>query len=100
MNTVIRCLLFFLSSIVLCDNVLAEQPSTDNSVRTWNFRAFLDDGEIGYHHFTLSQRGEDRTLNSEARFKVKLWFINAYHYNHNATEHWHGNCANNTCIEY
>lgn len=67
----------------------------DTTLRVWNFRAFLDDNEIGYHHFTLSQQGEDRVLNSEAHFKIKLWFINAYHYSHHATEHWHGDCLTN-----
>ena len=66
--------------------------ASGGEVRSWNFRALLDDSDIGYHRFTLSQQGEERVLNSEARFKVKLWFINAYHYDHNAVEHWQGDC--------
>ena len=72
----------------------AGAASTNGEVRVWSFRALLDGSDIGYHRFTLTQHGEERTLNSEARFKVKLWFINAYHYVHNATEHWRGECLN------
>lgn len=64
--------------------------------REWNFQVFLDDRPIGHHHFTLrggsgGSEGE-RELKSEARFDVKLLFINAYKYVHDASERWRGNC--------
>jgi len=90
-----RLLLVVLTS---CVALIAALPATaiskTDDVRVWSFRALLDGSDIGYHRFTLTQQGEERTLNSEARFKVKLWFINAYHYIHNATEHWRGDCLN------
>lgn len=58
----------------------------------WDFRVFLDDAPIGYHRFTMSENGIARELKSQARFDVKLLFINAYHYTHDATEQWQGNC--------
>ncbi len=63
-------------------------------VREWNFQVFLDDRPIGHHHFTLRGGGGDgeRELKSEARFDVKLLFINAYKYVHDASERWRGNC--------
>jgi len=60
--------------------------------RAWDFRVFLDDREIGYHRFTLRDKGDERELRSEARFKVELLFITAYRYAHEATERWRGNC--------
>jgi hypothetical protein len=58
----------------------------------WNFRAFLDDSPIGYHRFTLLDQGATRELRSETRFEVKVLFITAYRYSHDATEHWRGDC--------
>ncbi len=58
----------------------------------WEFQAFLDDQPIGHHHFTLKEGGSERELKSEARFDVKLLFITAYRYSHDATERWRGNC--------
>jgi hypothetical protein len=64
----------------------AEQP------RVWNFQAFLDDKPIGHHHFTLTGDGASAELKSETRFEVKILFITAYRYVHDASEHWQGNC--------
>ena len=59
----------------------------------WDFHVFLDDTPIGHHHFALRDAGTgERELKSEARFDVKVLFINAYRYVHDATERWRGNC--------
>ncbi len=60
--------------------------------RVWNFGAYLDDKPIGYHRFTLREEGDSRELRSESRFEVKLLFVTAYRYSHDATEQWRGNC--------
>jgi hypothetical protein len=60
--------------------------------RVWNFGAYLDDKPIGYHRFTLREEGDARELKSESRFEVKLLFVTAYRYVHDATEQWRGNC--------
>jgi hypothetical protein len=60
--------------------------------RVWDFRAFLDDSPIGYHRFTLVEQGGRRELKTESRFEVKVLFVIAYRYFHNATERWRGNC--------
>jgi Family of unknown function (DUF6134) len=62
------------------------------AVRDWEFRVFLDDKPIGHHRFSLRELGAERELTSEARFNVKLWFINAYRYTHDASERWRDNC--------
>ena len=58
----------------------------------WRFRVFLDDREIGYHHFYLAGEGEHRQLRSEARFEVKLLFVKVFDYEHENLETWSGNC--------
>jgi len=60
--------------------------------RVWDFQAFLDDARIGYHRFTLTDQGDVRELKSETRFEVKVLFITAYRYTHNAVERWRGDC--------
>ena len=63
--------------------------------RVWDFQAFLDDARIGYHRFTLTDQGDVRELKSETRFEVKVLFITAYRYTHNAVERWRGDCLDN-----
>ncbi len=60
--------------------------------KVWDFRAFLDDSPIGHHRFTLAGDGAAREVKIETRFEVKVLFITAYRYTHDATERWRGNC--------
>jgi hypothetical protein len=60
--------------------------------RSWNFRVALNDDPIGTQRFTLTPQGDQRELRSEASFDVKVLFINAYRYRHEATERWQGDC--------
>jgi hypothetical protein len=78
-----------LFALLVCGLLTA--PAVAKS-RVWDFRAFLDDAPIGYHRFTLSGEGAARELKSETRFEVKVLFITAYRYVHDATERWRGNC--------
>lgn len=58
------------------------------SAQEWSFEVFLDQQKIGTHTFSLDQN----QLQSRANFKVKVLFINAYRYQHEANEQWQGNC--------
>ncbi|MBM3345981.1 MAG: hypothetical protein FJY55_05715 [Betaproteobacteria bacterium] len=62
------------------------------TAQAWNFRVFLDEKPIGRHSFMLRREGEESELRSEARFEVKLLFVTAYRYAHQAVERWRGNC--------
>lgn len=75
----------FLALSAACAGVGAE-------TRSWNFRVLLDDRPIGEHRFRLTRAGEARELASDARFDVKLLFISAYRYEHEARERWSGEC--------
>jgi hypothetical protein len=70
----------------------AGTPALATEPQAWNFRVFLDDAEIGKHRFTLREANGERVLTSEARFTVKIAFITAYRYVHDAEERWRGNC--------
>ncbi|MDP8567805.1 DUF6134 family protein [Methylophilus aquaticus] len=54
----------------------------------WSFSVWLDKQNIGTHQFSL----QDQRLSSRASFKVKVLFINAYRYQHQADETWQGEC--------
>jgi len=55
----------------------------------WDFDVYLDKTKIGRHSFKLSDGNE---LVSQAKFNVKVLFINAYRYDHTAVEHWQEGC--------
>jgi hypothetical protein len=73
--------------------VAAAPAEATKEQRQWNFTVYLDDTEIGYHRFRLLDSGTRRELTSEARFDVKILFFNAYSYEHEARERWHGDCV-------
>ena len=58
----------------------------------WQFKVLLDNREIGTHHFSLSESNGRQTIQTEARFDVKVLFVNLYRYRHQSTEVWQGNC--------
>ncbi len=58
----------------------------------WRFRVFLDEKEIGYHHFFLADNGVAKQLRSVASFEYRLMFVRLFHYDHENMETWDGNC--------
>jgi len=60
--------------------------------REWRFDVSLDGRPIGEHTFVLRDGGDEAELTSEARFRVRLLFIDAYRYEHHARETWRGDC--------
>lgn len=74
------------SALLLASLQAMSQP------RVWDFQVFLDDDPIGYHRFTLDDEREGQTMKTEARFEVKVLFVTAYRYVHEASELWRGNC--------
>jgi hypothetical protein len=72
----------------LC-GVSAVASSTTNE---WRFAVSLDGKPIGSHQFLLREQGSRRELTSQARFNVKILFVNAYRYAHDAREIWADDC--------
>jgi hypothetical protein len=58
----------------------------------WPFTAYLDGKEIGQHRFAITESDDAIMLTSEADFQVKILFINAYQYQHRASEVWQNDC--------
>lgn len=85
-----RMLLSALCLAAMC--VVTAQAMSVGPVREWRFNVLLDGRPIGYHRFELRESGDERELRSEARFNVKLLFINAYRYVHENDELWQGEC--------
>jgi hypothetical protein len=67
-------------------------PALDAATREWNFAVSLDGRPIGEHRFTLHEYGDARELTSEANFRVRFLFFDAYRYEHRARERWSGDC--------
>ena len=68
---------------------IADRPSDE---KTWLFRVFLDDREIGYHHFYLAEAGDHKQLRTVAEFEFRLLFVKLFDYEHEALETWSGDC--------
>lgn len=60
--------------------------------REWRFRVLLDDAEIGYHTFRMSEDAGQQVVDSEASFRVRVLFIPAYRYDHVNRERWREDC--------
>ena len=71
---------------------LVNTAAADTNRADWNFEVLLNSKPIGFHSFSLTDDGEQQTLTTEARFDVKVLFINAFRYRHENTEIWSGGC--------
>ena len=60
--------------------------------KSYDFKVFLGDKEIGFHKFMVTPHKDQTYVNSEANFDVKFLFISAYTYLHQNSEVWKGNC--------
>jgi uncharacterized protein DUF6134 len=69
-----------------------QAAATDTATREWRFQVSLDGRHIGEHSFLLRGSGDSRELTSEARFRVRVLFYDAYRYDHRAQETWRGDC--------
>ena len=78
----------FMASAVGSVTDSIDDPTTERL----SFKVFLNDREIGYHDFTFRSAPSGQTVESEARFKVKLLFINAFKYQHQNVERWADGC--------
>ncbi|SFE10709.1 DUF6134 family protein [Paracidovorax konjaci] len=61
--------------------------------RQWNFSVLLDGALIGEHRFRLTAlEPGSRSLESTARFTVRVLGVPLYRYRHEARELWRGDC--------
>lgn len=90
MMTVSR-LAFALLTFVSASVELTSDAQTSTQ-RSYAFKVFLDDDEIGEQRFLVSPDGERTRITVEAKFDVNFWIITAYSYRHTNVEVWEGGC--------
>ena len=56
------------------------------------FKIFLDNNEVGQHHFTMREHGGDLEVTSEASMDFNVLLIKKYKYRHSAKEIWKDGC--------
>jgi hypothetical protein len=80
-----------LSAILLPLAVAAQ--STAAVREEFHFDVSLDRRPIGTHRFLVTRASDGQaSIESMARFDVRILGIPAYRYRHRATEHWQGDC--------
>ena len=86
--------LFAIVAALATSTASATQPdvTAPGFDREWNFRVLLDGEEIGWHRYVVRGDGESFEVESRAQFDVRVLFINAYSYRHEARERWRGAC--------
>jgi hypothetical protein len=88
-NILLLCLISVFNAVY----VSAANGSSDID-KSWSFKVYLDDKEIGFHNFSMIHKEQHKEIYSSARFNVKFLFINAYSYKHDNVELWQGQCLN------
>ncbi len=80
---------------ILLLSVTATATATDDAdynVDNWLFDVYINDKRVGTHQFEVTDTGEQKTVVSEADFKVKFLIFTAFTYLHNNTERWSDDC--------
>jgi len=79
--------------LMAMNNESAEFSVNEKTIKqSWNFVAYLDDEEIGYHNFEVVQNNGNLVVKTQAKFDVSFMFIPLYSYEHKNTEIWRNNC--------
>ncbi len=73
-----------------CISVAAASRTVPNNA--WNFDVYLNDKKVGTHMFEVVGAGDQTRVQSVANFKVKVFFVAAYSYQHTNTERWADDC--------
>ena len=83
-----------LLSLLMSGSLFAQKPAITEAAsgNAWKFTVYLDDREIGFHHFYLAESGATRQLKSIASFEYRLMMIPLFRYEHENNEIWSGNC--------
>jgi hypothetical protein len=76
---------------LVCFTLLVSSSVEANS-KEWRFRVYLDDREIGYHHFRLTENGSETRLVTRAELEVTFLKVPVFSYTHENTESWNGGC--------
>lgn len=67
--------------------------AADSAGDTLRFQVLLDDRPIGTHEFRIAGDGDRRTVETRARFDVRVLFVPVFRYSHDNTEVWADGCV-------
>jgi hypothetical protein len=81
----------FSASLILLWAVALETSATP-VVRQWRFDVTADGVPVGTHQYVVRENEGTRTVQSDMHFRVRLLLIDAYRYDHRATETWQNDC--------
>jgi hypothetical protein len=86
----------FLALLVMLSQQPADAEKTTQrelaAGNAWRFKVYLDDKEIGYQNFFVAEHAGMKQLRSVANFEYRLLFLNLFHYQHETSEIWSGDC--------
>lgn len=88
----VAMLLAMTAGVLLATAFASPTLASPEAQREWQFRVLLDGKEIGFHRFELSEDAGLFRLRSEADFKVRFLFFDAYSYRHVNEELWSDDC--------
>lgn len=81
------------AALCLFTGLASATPAVDGKItQQMQFRVMLDDRQIGYHTFTVNNKGGATVIRSKAEFDVRIFFIRAYTYTHENVETWEDGC--------
>lgn len=95
MKTYRPILMTILFALTVPATGLATGPAKDRLV----FEVLLDDEPIGQHSFSIRDVGSERSVESSARFDVRLLFIPVFSYRHTNREIWQDGCLKQLASE-
>lgn len=79
-------------TVGLCTFLSPSLNAQSRAERTYTFKVFLEDEEIGQQRFAVSLNETRMEVQIEAQFDVKYWILTAYSYRHTNNETWKGEC--------
>jgi len=84
-------------SFVLCLCLLisaqagsAQEP--EKRIKTFDFKLFIDDREVGEHQFVVRQESDSVQVSSKMSLDFKVWKVKRVTYRHYANEVWQSGC--------
>lgn len=89
-----------MKQIFMLSMLLVIAPAALGRAAQYDFGVYLDGKRIGEHTFVVAPAaGGGYTVNSNARFEVKVLMVPVYRYRHSAQEVWEGGCLQSITSE-
>jgi hypothetical protein len=94
-SKLVTSLAFFALLVMLSQQPADAEKATQRELATgnaWRFKVYLEDKEIGFQNFFVAESAGMKQLRSVANFEYKLLFLDLFHYQHETSEIWAGDC--------